>query len=115
MPLLTLLVLFYVRATFDPTDPEILLKRLQLSFGLSGNFLNSLASFLYSRSLCMGPNGSSPLMAFPGLGAVPLLYIIYTSELGPLLTAHAVPGQLYADGIQAYLHCLASNKILTWR
>jgi len=39
----------------------------------------------------------------------PLLYIIYTSELGPFLTACALLGQLYADDIQAYLHCLASD------
>src|SRR6218665_3554653 len=34
----------------------------------------------------------------------PLLYIIYTSEIGPLLTATSVLGHLYA-----YLHCPASN------
>src|SRR5688572_27536965 len=39
----------------------------------------------------------------------PLLYIIYTSEIGSLLTASAVLGHLYADDVQAYLHCLATN------
>src|SRR6218665_1188321 len=39
----------------------------------------------------------------------PLLYIIYTSEIDPLLTATSVLGHLYADDIQAYLHCPASN------
>jgi len=52
----------------------------------------------------LGPNGLPQ-------GSVLGLYIIYTSELGSLLTAHDVLGQLYADGIQAYLHCLASNAI----
>src|SRR6218665_797579 len=41
----------------------------------------------------------------------PLLDIIYTSELGPLLTDCAVLSQLYADDVQAYLHCLASDAM----
>src|SRR6218665_1141540 len=44
----------------------------------------------------------------PKLCAGPLLYIIYSSELSPLLT---VRGLLYADDVQAYLHCLASNAM----
>jgi len=44
-----------------------------------------------------------------------LLYIIYTSELGSLLAAQSVLGQLYADNIQVYLHCLASNAIAAVR
>src|SRR6218665_3550133 len=55
---LTLLALFDVSAAFDTVDHEILLKRLQLSFGLSGNFLTWLASFLDGRSLCV-VHGSS--------------------------------------------------------
>src|SRR6218665_1812116 len=37
---LTLLALFDVSAAFDTVDHEILLKRLEISFGLSGNFLS---------------------------------------------------------------------------
>ena len=113
--LLTLLALFDVSAAFDTVDHEILLKRLQISFGLSGNFLSWLGSFLSERSFCVvhGPSRSSWVPAPYGLpqGSVlgPLLYIIYTSEIGSLLTASAVLGHLYADDVQAYLHCLATN------
>src|SRR6218665_17218 len=41
----------------------------------------------------------------------PLLCIIYTLELGPLLTDCALLGQLYADDVQAYLHCLAPDAM----
>src|SRR6218665_285501 len=79
-----------VSAAFDTVDHEILLKRLQLSFGLSGNFLTWLASFLDGRSLCV-VHGSSRSQWVPAPHSIPqgsvlasLLYIIYTSELGPL-------------------------------
>src|SRR6218665_3054552 len=39
----------------------------------------------------------------------PLLTIIYTSKIGPLLTAISLLGHLYADDIQGYLYCPASN------
>src|SRR6218665_3123903 len=80
---LTLLALFDVSTAFDTVDHEILLKRLQLSFSLSGNFLTWLASFLDGRSLCvvhgpLGPNGSPPLMAFPRDRCWPLFSISST-------------------------------------
>src|SRR6218665_501341 len=53
--------------------------------------------------------GPCPLWSSSGFGLGPLLYIIYTSEIAPLLTATSVLGHLYADDIQAYIHCPASN------
>src|SRR5688572_7871617 len=41
----------------------------------------------------------------------PILYTIYTSGVAQLSKAHAVLGQLYADDVQAYTHCLPSNAI----
>jgi len=41
----------------------------------------------------------------------PIFYIIYMSELGPLVTAYALLGQLYADDILAYMHSLASDSM----
>ena len=34
-----------------------------------------------------------------------LLYLLYTSDIGALLASYGVLHQLYADEIQAYLHC----------
>src|ERR1700735_2971972 len=50
---LTLLALFDVGAAFDTVDHEILLERLDKSFGLSGAVLSWLKSFLGERSLCV--------------------------------------------------------------
>jgi len=41
----------------------------------------------------------------------PLLYIIFTADLGPLLAAAAVLSQSYADDIQAYVHCSAGQAV----
>ena len=38
----------------------------------------------------------------------PLLYFIYTSDSASLLASYAALAQLYADDVQAYLHCSAS-------
>ena len=60
-----------------------------------------------------GLDGSLPRMVFPrGSILGPLLYIIYTSGLSTLLAETGAKGQLYADDIQAYIHCRPSNASL---
>src|SRR6218665_3193253 len=87
---LTLLALFDVSAAFDTVDHELVLKRLNVSFGLSGTLLLWLRSYLTERSLCVvhGSFRSSWVPAPFGLpqGSVlaPLLFIIYTSDLASL-------------------------------
>src|SRR6218665_2006015 len=43
----------------------------------------------------------------------PLLYIIYTSNITSLLASQAMLGHLYADDVQAYQHCPASDALVT--
>src|SRR6218665_2778952 len=84
-------------------------------FDLSGNFLSWVGSFFSERSLCVvhGPSRSAWVPPPYGLpqGSVlgPLLYIIYTSEIGPLLTSPSVLGPLFADATQASLPCPAPS------
>ena len=64
-----------------------------------------------------GLSRSSWVLAPYGLpqGSVlgPLLDIIYTSDIASLLASQAMLGQLYADDVQAYQHCLASDALVT--
>ena len=41
------------------------------------------------------------------------LYIIYTSDIASLLASQAMLGQLYANDVQAYQHCPASDALVT--
>jgi hypothetical protein len=50
---ITLLALFDVSAAFDTVDHGLLLERLCVSFGLTGNILEWIASFLHDRSICV--------------------------------------------------------------
>ena len=52
----TLLVLLDLSAAFDTVRRNILLERLRLSFGLSGNALDWWASYLSDRTQRVGVN-----------------------------------------------------------
>lgn len=46
---------------------------------------------------------------------VPLLYILYTSGISTLLTAHALLSQSYGDDVPAYLHILTFDVVAATR
>ena len=104
-----LLVLLDLSAAFDTVDHTILLRRFETSFGVTGDVLKWIASYLSARSqrvmidgvlsdrfdLSFGvPQGSC-------LG--PLLFSAYASKLFQVIKNHLPNAHAYADNTQLYL------------
>jgi len=80
-------------------------------FPLVSLALDWLYSFLQDRSLMVAhdqvPVGLCSNWTAQDSVLGRILYIIYTANLGSLLTVVDVLSQSYADHLQAYIHCMA--------
>ncbi len=102
-----LLLLLDLSAAFDTVDLDILLTRLEKSFGFTG--VQWFRSYLVKRyqTVCVGQSAkSTPQKLKYGVpqGSVlgPLLFCAYTAPPGDLLHKHACQYHFYAD-VQQYL------------
>ena len=109
----TLLALFDVSSAFDSVDhSSILIQRLTTSFGLVGQPLAWLKSFLSDRSSCV-VIGLSRSSWVPAPFGVPLHYLLYTADIGPLLTQLGLLHHLFADDVQVYA-CSYTCILIRW-
>ena len=78
------LVLLDLSAAFDTVDHDILVRRLETSYGLSGSVLQWFQTYLVGRRQYVR-NGSSPTLIVCGVpqGSVlgPILFLLYTATL----------------------------------
>ena len=84
----------------DTLDTEILLRRLENRFRITGSVLKWIRSYLTGRKQSVYINGeTSSARSEPR----PLLFTAYTSPLGDLAQQHEVNMHCYADDTQPYL------------
>ena len=103
----TLLGLLDMSAAFDTVDHKILLERLEVSFGVKGQALAWLSSFLTDRTqvVAFGGNKSTPRRLLCGVsqGSVlgPLLFALYSADVIGIAARHEVRIHAYEDDLRS--------------
>jgi len=116
----TLLALLDSSAVFDCVDHDILLSRLQSSFGLGGITLTWIWSFLTDRSQRVLFNGSLSIeiMLLFGVpqGSVlgPLLFLMYAAQIFDIIVSFGLSVLTYADDSQLYTSSACQHRNRRW-
>jgi len=112
---ITLLSLLDMSAAFDCVDHVILLRRLELGFGLTDDVIKWIRSFLTGRTQQVAYNGTmsttQPVLFGVPQGSVlgPILYVLYTAELERIVDRHEMKLHQYADDCQIYVSVPVSD------
>ena len=111
----TLLGLLDLSAAFDCVDHDILLSRLERTFGIDGLALEWIRSFLADRTQQVAFRGqlSGILRLVFGVpqGSVlgPLLFLLYTAELLDIIKNEGLKAHSYADDTQVHVSTGAAD------
>ena len=109
-------MLLDLSAAFDTVDHEVLLPRLEVTFGTADTALQWFRSYLAGRSQGVLLNGSfSGNFSVPhgvpqGSCLGPLLFLIYSSKLFEVVKRHLPDVHEYADGNQLYISFKPGSK-----
>ena len=102
-------------AAFDTVDHQILLRRLEISFGISSTVLEWFTSYLTHRRQRVQHSGhtsnTTTLTCGVPQGSVlgPILFILYTADITKIIQKHGLLHHLYADDSQIYGFCQQSG------
>lgn len=103
------LVLLDLSAAFDVIDHDILFKRLEYSYGITGDVLLWFKSYLCGRSQCVmvgnTSSGSRRLDTGVPQGSVlgPRIYCLFSRPIGNICRKHGLLYHCYADDSQVYM------------
>ena len=104
-----LLGLLDFSCAFETIDPDCLQNRFSSRFGIGGSALQWLTSYLSGRSQSVSINSVNSekhnLWCGVPQGSVagPLLFIMFTTPLQDIVSAHNISCMVYADDMQLYL------------
>ena len=104
----TLLCLLDLSAAFDTIDHNILIRRLESTFGIRGSALKWFDSYVTNRfqSVTIGEATSIdrniPFGVPQGSVLGPELFVLYTKSIGNIIKSHDLRYHLYADDSQMY-------------
>jgi len=115
------LILLDLSAAFDTVDHEVLLKRLQLTFGNDSIAHRWFQSYLSGRHqhVCCGSTRSITVQLVCGVPQVsvlrPVLFVLYTADIISLIESHGLTLHLYANDMQIDGSCLpcAMNMLMS--
>lgn len=102
------LALLDLSAAFDTVDYDVLLRRLQTTYGVGGVVQAWFRSYLTDRrqyvKLRTGRSSVFRLLCGVPQGSVlgPILFLLYTADLVLLIERHGLSAHLYADDTQIY-------------
>ena len=103
-------------AAFDTVDHEILLRRLETIFSFRGAIRQRFGSYLEGSTQSAMLNGQSTVARTVVFdvpqGSVhrPLLFTLYTADIGKVIQQYGLSHYTYADDNQLYASCIPSES-----
>uniref|UniRef100_A0A3Q3XJ42 Reverse transcriptase domain-containing protein n=1 Tax=Mola mola TaxID=94237 RepID=A0A3Q3XJ42_MOLML len=112
----SVLLLLDLSAAFDTVNHCIVLDRLQNYFGISGQMLKWLGSYLSGRSLCVLHSNTFSKSCYvrygvqQGFGHSPLLLSMYLAPCGQIMHSFGIAFHCYADDLQPNMQIVSISR-----
>jgi len=112
---LIIIIIIIITAAFDIVDHELLLQRLDNTFGVRNQANEWFKSYLTEKSYCVIHSGRTSATVLvtcsvpQGSDLGPPLFVLYTAEQADLAAKYGVKLHAFTDDNQLHVHCDLSN------